>query len=39
MNSKIKNLMDMGFSEDDSVKALAKCNNDVEKALNNLLGA
>lgn len=38
MKNKIKDLMDMGFSEEDSKSALIKFDNDVEKALNYLLG-
>ena len=38
-NKKVKELTDMGFSEDDAKKALEKCGDDVEKALNSLLGA
>jgi len=36
---KIKELMDMGFTEDKCKEALEKTNNDLEKALNILLGA
>ena len=35
---KIKELMDMGFTEDKCKEALAKANNDLEKAINLLLG-
>lgn len=38
-NKKVKELTDMGFSEDDAKKALEKFGDDVEKALNSLLGA
>jgi len=35
---KIKELMDMGFTEDKCKEALEKANNDLEKAINLLLG-
>ena len=39
MLKKIKELTEMGFSEEAAKKALEKNDNDVEKALNSLLGA
>jgi len=36
-NSKVKDLMDMGFSEDDAKLGLVKNNFDIEAALNYLL--
>jgi len=38
IKNKIKELMEMGFNEEDSKNALVKFNNDVEKALNYLIG-
>lgn len=38
VKNKMKDLLDMGFSEEDSKKALIKFNYDVEKSLNFLLG-
>ena len=37
LNSKVTNLMEMGFSEDQAKDALARNNGDVEKSLNSLL--
>lgn len=39
LQNKIKGLVEMGFSEEDAKNALIKNDNDVEKALNSLLGA
>ena len=38
LKKKIKELMDMGFTEDKCKEALEKANNDLEKAINLLLG-
>lgn len=37
LNSKVANLMEMGFTEDQAKDALAKSGGDVEKALNSLI--
>lgn len=37
--NKVQHVMDMGFSKQEAEKALKKCNDDVEAAVNMLLGA
>jgi len=37
LNSKVKGLMDMGFSEEDAKRGLTKNNLDLEKALDYLI--
>ena len=39
LKKKIKELMEMGFTEEASREALDKCGDDVERALNSLLGS